>query len=87
VEAPYIQDLSHQAGSGGGGAGGAPSPGDGIDATVNTGSGGGSSSFPGNVPGGDGGSGVVIVKEPLSASSVWDLRRVFIQVKANEWTN
>ena len=36
-----------------------------------------------------GGSGVVIVNEPeaIGASSVWDLRQVFRQVKAGDWTN
>jgi hypothetical protein len=38
--------------------------------------------------GGDGGSGVVIVKEAATtaASSCWDLRTVFRQVKAGNWT-
>jgi hypothetical protein len=41
------------------------------------------------VLGGDGGSGVVIIKEPEAkgASSVWDLRQVFRQIKADDWTS
>ena len=42
-----------------------------------------------STPGAVGGSGVVIVNEPetIGASSVWDLRQVFRQVKAGDWTN
>ena len=61
--------------------------------TANTGGGGGGCSIgdsPGtNPPGGNGGSGVVIIKEleAKGASSVWDLRSVFRNVKAGNWTN
>ena len=36
---------------------------------------------------GAGGSGVVIIKEPAfkTASSMWDLRQVYRQVKADDW--
>jgi hypothetical protein len=59
-----------------------------VDGTANTGGGGGGGS--GNLGlGGNGGSGVVIIKEPeiTLASSCWDLRSVFRQVKAGNWTN
>ena len=41
-----------------------------------------------NTYAGNGGSGIVIVKDPKGtfiASSVWDLRTQFIQKKANNW--
>jgi hypothetical protein len=59
-----------------------------VDGTSSTGGGGGGGS--GNLGlGGNGGSGVVIIKEPETtlASSVWDMRVVFRQVKAGTWSN
>lgn len=60
--------------------------------TANTGGGGGGCSIgtpAANTSSGAGGSGVVIIKEPeaIGASSIWDLRQVFRQVKAGDWTN
>jgi hypothetical protein len=65
------------------------------DGTANTGGGGAGGIFAGPTQptdsrdGSVGGSGVVIVNEPeaIGASSVWDLRQVFRQVKAGDWTN
>ena len=68
---------------GGGGAGG--SAGSSTPGTGGTGGGGNSASS----AGGSGGSGIVIVKEPEVAtgtSSCWDLRTVFRQVQAGNWT-
>ena len=47
------------------------------------------SSTNGSYNGGNGGAGVVIVSDPtgsFSASSCWDLRAVFRQVQAGDWT-
>jgi hypothetical protein len=80
-----IQGLG---GAGGGGNGNpAPSGSSGLAGSSNTGGGGGGGS--GNLGlGGNGGSGVVIIKEPelFIASSCWDLRTVFRQIKAGNWS-
>ena len=59
--------------------------------TANTGGGGGGAMHASYPPpnGAAGGSGVVIVKEDAAtaASSCWDLRQVYRQVKAGDWTN
>jgi len=84
-------------GNGGGDDGGTPpSTPPGNEATsgvANRGGGGGGDGAGTGPPGGTyqggaGGSGVVIVKEPgsgVSASSCWDLRQVYRQIKADEW--
>ena len=54
------------------------------------GGGGGEDGANGTGTGGNGGSGVVIIKEPEAgyiASSCWDLRAVYRNVKAGTWTN
>jgi hypothetical protein len=79
-----------------GGAGGGGDSDLGVDGgpaqagTANTGGGGGASHNNNTAGGAAGGSGVVIIKEPLinqDTSSCWDLRQVFRQVKAGNWTN
>ena len=61
----------------------------GVNGSANLGGGGGGSAAYPPLPatGSTGGSGVVIVKEAAIAiaSSCWDLRQVYRQIKADEW--
>jgi hypothetical protein len=56
--------------------------------TANTGGGGGGGGLfiATNIIGHAGGSGIVIIKEHFVGSSCWDLRQVFRQVKAGDWS-
>ena len=94
-------DITYAGGGGGAsfpgsgrGTGGTGGGGDGAGAslagsagTTNTGGGGGGGS--GTDGAYNGGSGIVIIKDPkgtFTASSVWDLRSVFRNVKAGTWS-
>jgi len=91
--APSYGTTSSAGGIGGGGNGGNGGGNPGIAGVNNTGGGGGGTGdAPGcdvAKPGGNGGSGVVIIKEPevKTAPGVWSMNSVYEYVKDGNWTN